>query len=414
MSNNKKIIYADNSATTKVRNEVAEIMLTVLKEDYGNPSSIHQYGRKAKFYLEEARSNISSLLNSNEEQIFFTSGGTESNNLVILGVSKMWEEGSFKGKDKHIITTKIEHPSVKEPLEYLENKGWNITWLNVDNEGFINPEELRSKISSKTLLVSIIHVNNEIGTIQDLKNISQICKENNVLLHTDAVQSFGKLPLDLNALNIDFMSMSGHKIYGPKGTGALYIRSINNLPPLFIGGGQEKNLRSGTENLAGIVGFGTAAKLLNKEIIPNAQKLRKLQIELMGEFSRQNNILITGPGLEKVKQNIPIETFSFRLPGHISICSKSIEGESLVLQLDLRGIAVSSGSACSSNNPSDRKSEIKPSHVLQACGISKDYIKGSLRITLGKDNSKEDILQIFETTQNIIENMEKKNVSSLC
>ncbi len=413
MSNNKKTIYADNSATTKVRDEVAEVMLTVLKEDYGNPSSIHQYGRKAKSCLEEARNNISSLLNSDEKQILFTSGGTESNNLVIFGISKMWEEGAFKAKEKHIMTTKTEHPSIKEPLEYLENKGWNITWLNVNNEGFIDLEELKAKISSKTLLVSIIHANNEIGTIQDLKTISKICKENNVFFHTDAVQSFGKLPFDLSTLNIDFMSISGHKIYGPKGTGVLYIKSINNLPPIFIGGGQERNLRSGTENLAGIVGFGTAAKLLNKEIIPNAQKLRKLQIELMEKFSNLNNILITGPGLEKVRQNIPIETFSFRLPGHISICCKGIEGESLVLQLDLNGIAVSSGSACSSNDSSDSKSVIRPSHVLQACDIPKDYIKGSLRITLGKDNSKEEILQIFETTHNIIENIRKKNANSL-
>ena len=401
--NYKKTIYADNSATTKVRDEVAETMLKILKEGFGNPSSLHSFGRTAKLYLEEARGNISSLVNAKEEQIFFTSGGTESINTVIFGVSKMVETG-------HIITTKIEHSAVKESLEYLEQKGWSITWLNVDKEGFVDLDELKSKITPKTTLVSIIHANNEIGTIQDLKKISEICTKNNVLFHTDAVQSFGKIPIDVKNLNIDFMSMSGHKIYGPKGTGAIYIKSKDRLSPIFIGGGQENKIRPGTENMPGIIGFGIAAKLLKDEMLPNAQKLRKLQIWLMERFLEVPELLLTGPGFKKVKENIPHEKFFHRIPGHVSICCKDIEGEGLVLQADLKGIALSSGSACSSRDVINRVPQIKPSHVLIGCGIPEDYAKGSLRITLGKDNSEDEIPYIFETIKNIISNINKKAV----
>ena len=406
MSNN--IIYADNSATTKVRDEAVEVMLKVLKEDFGNPSSIHQFGRTAKSYLEEARKNIASLIDAKEEQIFFTSGGTESINTVLFGISKMMDENYFKNKNRHIITTKIEHPAVKEPLEYLEKKGWNVTWLNADKEGFINLDELKSKISPATALVSIIHANNEIGTIQDLKKISTTCSENNVLFHTDAVQSFGKIPIDTSSLNIDFMSVSSHKIYGPKGTGALYIKSPDKLFPIFIGGGQENKIRPGTENMAGIAGFGIAAKLLKDEMLFNAQKLRQLQIRLIERFSEVQDVMLTGPNLDKVKENIPYEKFVHRLPGHVSICCKDTEGEGLVLQADLKGISVSSGSACSVRDAINRVSKIKPSHVLLACGISEDYVRGSLRITLGKDNSEDEISYIFETMKTILENAKKK------
>ena len=407
MYSNMNKIYADNGATTKVRDEVAETMLTVLKEDFGNPSSIHRFGRTARVHLEEARKNIASLINAKEEQIFFTSGGTESINTVIFGVSNLPEERIPKNKDRHIITTKIEHPAVKESLEYLEKKGWNVTWLNTDKEGFLDFDELRSKISPRTTLVSVIHANNEIGTIQNLKKISEICNENNVLFHTDAVQSFGKIPLDVTNLNIDFMSMSGHKIYGPKGVGAIYIKSKDKLSPMLIGGGQENKIRPGTENISGIVGFGVAAKLLKDEILPDAQKLRTLQLELMERLLRIENVMLTGPALNKVRENIPHENFLNRISGHVSICCKDIEGESLVLQADLKGIAVSSGSACSTRNTANSAS-IKPSYVLLACGIPGNYIKGSLRITLGKDNSKDEVLYISETIKDIAENVKKK------
>ena len=411
MYSNHKTIYADNSATTKVRDEAVEVMLKVLKEDFGNPSSVHQYGRKAKSYLEDARNSIASLVNTKEEQIFFTSGGTESINTVIFGIAKMFEESCFNNKERHIITTKIEHPAVKESLEYLEKKGWTISWISVDKEGFINLEELKRVISQKTLLVSIIHANNEIGTIQDLQSISEICSENNVLFHADAVQSFGKIPIDINKLNIDFMSMSGHKIYGPKGTGAIYIKSMENLPYVFIGGSQENKIRPGTENIAGIAGFGIAAKLIKSETLLTASKLREMQFKLMENFSKLENVILTGPGLHKIKENIPNEKFLYRIPGHISICCKDTEGESLVLQADLRGLAISSGSACSTRDAINRISEIKASHVLKACGIPKDYIKGSLRISLGKDNSEEDIHCILETIKNILELTKEKVVA---
>lgn len=391
---NKKIIYVDHSATTKVREEVVEAIIPILKENFGNPSSIHQFGRRAKSYLNEAREKTASVINANEEEIIFTSGGTESNNLVIFGIQKLLEEGNLKNKDKHIITSKIEHPAVKEPLEYLEKKGWRITWLNVDNEGFVSLNELTSSITTRTALVSIIHANNEIGTVQDLKAISNICKEKNVLFHTDIVQSFGKIPIDVRDLNIDFMSMSAHKIYGPKGVGALYSRSANDLSPVFMGGGQEKIIRPGTENLPGIVGFGVAAELIKKEMKENAIKLRSLQIELMEGLLKISNVILTGANIKKVKENFPIEKYLYRLPGHVSICMKDIEGENLVLQADLKGIAASSGSACSSGT-------LEPSHVLIATNVPSDYVRGSLRLTLGRENTTDEIEYIIKAVKEI-------------
>ena len=245
----------DNSATTKVRPEVVSAMVDALQEDFGNPSSLHSYGKNAKKKLNEARKNIASLINANEEEIIFTSGGTESNNLVILGLTKMFPD------KKHLITTKVEHSSVKEPFEYLEKNGWEITWLNVDKKGFIDLGELKSSIKKNTLLVSIIHSNNEIGTVQDIENISSICQEKDILFHSDCIQSLGKIPVNVKELNIDFISLSAHKIYAPKGVGALYVKSSEYISSILIGGGQEYGLRPGTENLPGIIGFGMAAKL---------------------------------------------------------------------------------------------------------------------------------------------------------
>lgn len=408
MKTSSQAIYVDHSATTKVRPEVVEAMMQVLQEDFGNPSSIHRFGQKAKQRLDEARANVASLINAKEEQIFFTSGGTESNNIVTLGLAKYFEEIGVKNKDKYIITTKIEHPSVKEPIEYLERKGWRVTWLNVDKEGFIDLEELQDSINSKTLLVSIIHANNEIGTIQDLKKISDVCKRNNVLFHIDAVQSFGKIPIDVSNVDIDFMSMSGHKIYGPKGVGALYVKDSNVLTPLLFGGGQENNVRPGTENIPGIVGFGVACKLLKDEIYENVRKLRKLQIDLMKGLLELEDLILTGVSLDKVKENILNEKYLYRLPGHISFCVKGVEGENLVLQMDLRGIAVSSGSACSSRNMNE--AVIEPSHVLLAIGILNDYVKGSLRLTLGRENTKEDVDYVLSSLEDVIKKLRSKSI----
>lgn len=408
-----KVIYADHSATTKVRPEVVESMVQVLKEDFGNPSSIHRFGQKAKYHLDEARVNVASLIGAKEEQIFFTSGGTESDNMVILGLAKYFEDTKVKNKDKHIISTKIEHSAVKEPLEYLEKKGWRVNWLNVDKEGFINLQELKSLISSRTFLVSIIHANNEIGTIQDLKNISDICRENNVLFHTDAIQSFGKIPIDVNEIDIDFMSISSHKIYGPKGVGALYIKDTSVVAPLLIGGGQENNIRSGTENLPGIVGFGVACRLLKDEMHKNAKKLRGLQMNLMEELSGIKNLILTGVSLERVRENIPNEKYLYRIPGHVSICVKGVKGESLVLQMDLKGIAVSSGSACSSRNAAISTSIIEPSHVLFALGIPKDYVQGSLRLTLGRENTESDVKYIIDHIRWAIHHCSNQKIVSI-
>ena len=270
---------------------------------------------------------------------------------------------------------------------------------------------MSSTITPATSLVSIIHANNEIGTIQNLKKISNVCKENNVLFHADAVQSYGKVPIDVENLNIDFLSMSSHKIYGPKGIGALYIRSENSLAPLLVGGGQENSLRSGTENVPGIIAFGIASKLLKNEMHENATKLRKLQVKLMEGLSSIDNVVLTGPLLEKVKENIPQEKYLYRIPGHVSICCRGIEGESLVLQVDMKGIAASSGSACKSKDLISGISSFEPSHVLVAINVHNDYVQGSLRLTLGRENMEENVVYIIESLNEIMQKLNKNTLT---
>ena len=400
MYNKKRIIYADHSATTRVRVEVVEAMLPLLTEDFGNPSSVHTFGKKAREYLNKSRSDIASVINAEEDQIIFTSGGTESNNTVILGLARLLEDGKINNKEKHIITSKIEHPSVKEPVEYLEKMGWKITWLDVDKEGFLDLNQLESFISDKTLLVSVIHANNEIGTIQDVKRISRICKKHNVLFHADSVQAFGKIPIDVNDMGIDFMSISSHKIYGPKGIGALYIKSPERFGSYLIGGGQENNLRSGTENLPSITGFAKAAKLMHSEMHENARKFRYLQIKLMEGLEELNDLIFTGVTLDKIKKNYPEERFLYRIPGHVSLCVKNVEGETLVLHCDLRGIACSSGSACKSRDK--KESNFEPSHVLVALTVPEEFRNGSLRLTLGRENTQADIEYIIKSVRDVI------------
>lgn len=398
-----KKVYADNSATTKTRDEAVDSMLNVLKEDFGNPSSIHSFGRKAKSILNNSREEIAKVVNAKPEEIYFTSGGTEADNLVLSGIEKYVRENSKKSK--HIISSKIEHSAIKTPLEVLENNGWEITWLNVDKEGFVSLEELKNSIKEETALVSIIHANNEIGTIQDLKTISNICKEKKVLLHSDMVQSFCKAPINLKEICVDFASFSSHKIYGPKGVGALYINSeISSFEftPLFFGGSQEQKIRPGTENLAGIVGFATAAKFLISELNENKSKLQKLEEIILSKISQINNIILTGA-----------QSGSSRIPGHISFCAKDLKGENLVLQFDLKGIAVSSGSACSSNEKSgtiDENAILEPSHVLKALGVNEDCINGSIRISLGKYNTEEEAQYLANTIESVIQNLSSKEL----
>lgn len=406
----KQFIYVDHSATTKVRPEVVEAMLPLLSENFGNPSSIHTFGRKAREYLNKSRVEIASLIGSSENQIIFTSGGTESNNTVILGLVRVYEDGKIKNKEKHIIATKIEHPSIKEPLEYLEKKGWRINWLDIDKEGFVDLNQLKSSISEKTLLVSIIHANNEIGTIQDVNKISKICKDHNVLFHMDSVQAFGKIPINIKDFDVDFVSISAHKIYGPKGVGALYIKTPEKFSPYLIGGGQENNLRSGTENIASIVGFAKAARLISSEILQNAKDLRFLQIKLMEELISCKDLILTGASLNKVKENFPEEKYLYRLPGHVSLAVKNIEGETLVLQCDLRGIACSSGSACKSRERNEQESSFEPSHVLIALGIQKEFLKGSLRLSFGRENKLEDVEYIMRAVKETISSLNKQQI----
>lgn len=384
-----KRIYVDNSATTKVRPEVVSVMVDALQENFGNPSSIHFYGKNGKKILNKSRENIASLINANEDEVIFTSGGTESNNLAIFGLVK-----KFSNK-KHLITTKIEHSSVKESFEYLEKNGWEVTWLDVDEKGFVDLEQLKSSIKKNTLLVSIIHSNNEIGTIQDIENISNICQQNKVFFHADCIQSLGKIPINVKELNIDFVSLSAHKIYGPKGVGALYIKSSESINPILVGGGQENVLRPGTENLPGIAGFGMAAKLLKDEMINNSRKLQLLQSSLMEKMMKIDELVLTGPGMNELSR---------RLPGHVSVCVKGIEGESLVLQMDLKGIAVSSGSACSSQK---KDKAVEPSHVIKALGLTKDYEKGSLRITFGIENTMDDVEYIEVALKEVLEKVKR-------
>ena len=402
MYNKKRIIYADHSATTKVRAEVVEAMLPLLTEDFGNPSSIHTFGKKAREYLNKSRNEIASVINAEEDQIIFTSGGTESNNTVILGLARLLEDGKINNKDKHIITSKIEHPSVKEPLEYLEKKGWKITWLDVDKEGFLDLNQLESFISDKTLLVSIIHANNEIGTIQNIGKISEVCRKHNILFHTDSVQAFGKVPINVKDIGMDFMSMSAHKIYGPKGVGALYIKSPERFGSYLVGGGQENSLRSGTENLPSIVGFARAAVLLHSEMYENTKRLRCLQIKLMEGLEELNDLIFTGVALDKIKS---------RIPGHVSLCVKNVEGETLVLQADLRGIACSSGSACKSRDK--KESNFEPSHVLVALTVPEEFRNGSLRLTLGRENTEADIEYIIKSVKDIVLMLNKQPSMSL-
>lgn len=395
----KKVIYLDNAATTRCYKEVVKAMSSVHLESYGNPSSSHEMGEKAFELLMEGKRAISKEINCKPYEIIFTSGGTESNNFALRGLALANLE------KKKIIISSIEHSSVYEECVYLKVKGYEIVELPVDREGLIDLEKLENEIDENTLLVSIIHANNEIGTIQDLKKISTLCKKNNVLFHADAVQSFGKTPIDVLDIELDFMSISSHKIYGSKGIGAIYIKDINQLSPIFYGGKQENKIKPGTENLPGIAGFGIAAKLISLEMYENAIKLRSMQIELMEKLLLLDDVTIIGAGIEKVKENLPEEKYLYRLPGHVSICCKYVEGENLVLQADLKGLAISSGSACSSLSTDIENAKIKPSHVLVALGVKDDYIKGSLRVSLGQENTSDDVSYIAESIKNILDKL---------
>lgn len=357
-----KEIYLDNAATTKIDKDVEKEMKKYISKEYGNPSSMHELGQRAKNAIEKTRKIISKEIKAKKEEIIFTSSGTEANNLVLKGL--FW---SNYPKKNHIITTKIEHDCILKSCNWLEKQGAKITYLNVDKEGFIDIKELENSINSKTFLVSIIHANNEIGTIQNLEEIGRICKNKKIIFHTDACQSFTKVPIDVEKINLDLVTINAHKIHGPKGIGALYIKSGTKITPLLHGGGQESGIRSSTQNVSGIVGFGKAVETKKEN-----KKIEKLRDYFISELEKIPKTTINGPKGEK------------RLSNNINVCFNNIEAESIGSILNSKKIFVSVGSACASNT-------LEPSHVLRAIGKTHLEANSSIRISLSKYTSKEEI-----------------------
>ncbi len=368
-------IYFDHAATTPVDKEVVNAMLEYFDRKFGNASSLHSFGREAREAMEKSREKVAKLINADADEIIFTGSGTESDNLAIKGTASRFGEG-------HIITSKIEHPAVLETCRYLEKKGFDVTYLPVDEYGMIKPEEVEAAIRKNTVLISIMHANNEIGTIEPLKEIGEVAKKHGILFHTDAVQSVGKIPVNVKEMNVDLLSMSSHKIYGPKGVGALYIRRGVRLEPLLHGGGHEHGLRSSTENVAGIVGFAKACEIAMENMERDAAHLKMLRDRMIEEVLKIEESYLTGH---------PVH----RLPHHASFYFKGIEGESLVLLLDQKGIATSTGSACSSK-------KLQASHVLLATGIKPEDAHGSLRVTLGRENTEEEVEYFLEVLPEIV------------
>ena len=373
------MIYLDNAASTQIHNDVLNSMLPYLKEQYGNPSSIHRYGRLTRKAIHKARKQIASLINADPAEILITSGGTESNNTALVGISSQFP-------DSQIITSSIEHDAILEPCKKLNSKGFQVDYLPVDKSGMINIEDLKNMISKKTSLVSVMFGNNEVGTIQPISEITKICHENNVFFHTDAVQAVGKLPVDVKKLDVDLLSISSHKLYGPKGVGALYIKDGVKIDPMILGGGQEFRLRSGTENVASIVGFGQACEIAQNHLIENISLVKKLQTILV----------------KKVLDEIPEVTFNghseSRLTNNAHFTFLGVNGEDLIIKLDEYGIAASTGSACSVNTQ-------KASHVLESMGFSLEQITGSLRLTVGIFNTENEINETVDILKKVVEEL---------
>ena len=369
------MIYLDNAASTQIHEDVLNSMLPYLKEQYGNPSSLHRYGRLARKAIEKSRKQIASLINAEPSEILLTSGGTESNNTALKGIA-------MKNTSGQIITSLIEHDAILEPCKKLEQNGFDVDYLPVNEFGMIDSSVLKNHISEKTILVYIMFGNNEVGTIQTISEISNICNEHNILFHTDAVQAVGKVHLDVKKLGIDLLSISSHKLYGPKGIGALYIKNGVDVDPVILGGGQEHGLRSGTENVASIVGFGKAKNNLNE----NISYMKKLRDNLV----------------KKVLNEIPEVTLNghpqSRLPNNAHFTFLGVNGEDLIIKLDEYGIAASTGSACSVNTK-------KASHVLQAMGFSLEQITGSLRLTTGIFNEQKEIDQTVDILKKIVQEL---------
>ncbi|MFH1322794.1 MAG: cysteine desulfurase NifS [Methanobacteriota archaeon] len=366
----------DHSSTTSVDATVTEAMLPYFSDRFGNPSSLYSIGREARRAMEDARAKVADLIGAKKEEIIFTGSGTESDNLAIKGLAYR-----NRKKGDHIITSSIEHHAVLYTCKYLETQGFKVTYLPVSKEGLVNPADVEAAITSKTVLITIMHANHEIGTIQPVEEIGKIAKEKNIPFHTDAIQTAGKLPLNVDALGVSLLSLSAHKMYGPKGVGALYIRKATGLEPLLHGGGHERDIRSGTENVPGIVGFGTASQLA-KERLPEAAKITKLRDSLI-------------KGVLEIKDSYLNGHPEKRLPDNANFRFSYIEGESMILNLDMKGVAASTGSACSSKS-------LEPSHVLLATGLKHEEAHGSLRFTIGRGNTQDDVDYIISVLPEIV------------
>jgi len=371
-------IYLDNAATTATHPEVVKTMLPFFADAFGNASSLHAYGQEAKKAIEEARTKVAELIGARSEEIIFTSGGTEADNLALKGIAFANEN-----KGNHIITTPLEHHAVLEVCKFLNTRGFKISYLPVDKYGLVDPDDVKKAITNKTILISIMHANNEVGTIQPVAEIGEIAKEAGIHFHTDAVQTVGHIPVNVDELKVDLLAISGHKLYGPKGVGALYVSKGTKLVPLIHGGQQEKRRRAGTENLPGIVGLGKAAELAGQEMGQEAERLTHLRDKLIkGLLEKIPHLHLNGH---------PVR----RLPNNVNISVDSVEGESMLLSLDLEGIAASTGSACSS-------ASLEPSHVLLALGLPPEQAHGSLRLTLGRENTEADVERVLEVSPAIV------------
>lgn len=375
------IIYLDHAATTPVDPEVLDAMLPYLKDKFGSASTLYSLGREAREAVEEARGQVAELISAQPEEIYFTAGGSESDNWAIFGVA-----AAKAKKGKHIITSRIEHHAVLEPCHTLEKQGYSVTLLDVNANGLIDLDQLASSITGETVLITVMHANNEIGTIEPVEQIGAMAQETGVHFHTDTVQSVGHIPVDVNAINCDSLAISAHKIYGPKGVGAMYIRKGSRVEKLIRGGGQENNRRAGTHNVPGIVGLGKAAELARLRMSEEAAKTARLRDMLIeGIESRIRDVKLNG---DRVK----------RLPNNVNFSFEGIEGESMILLMDMNGICVSSGSACTSGS-------LDPSHVLMALGLKHEQAHGSLRMTLGKDNTEADIEKVLDTLPGIVQRL---------
>ena len=372
------LVYADNAATTKISDSALKAMMPLFKEDYGNPSSLHSIGQKAKEYLEKARADIAECINAEPSTIYFTSGGSEADNQALRSAAYM---GKKKGKT-HIISSKFEHHAILHTLNALEKEGFTVTLLDVYSNGIVKPEDVKNAITDKTCLVTIMTANNEIGTIQPIKEIGAICREKGVLFHTDAVQAAGHIPLDVKDMNVDMLSISGHKFHGPKGVGALYVRKGIILTNIIFGGAQERKKRAGTENVPAIVGMATALK----DSVANMEKTTEYVTNLRDKMIA---------GLKDIPKSRINGDLQHRLPGTLNMCFEGIEGEGILLWLDQKGIEASSGSACTSGS-------LDPSHVLLAIGVPVAVAHGSLRLSISEYNTEEEIDHIIKTVPQVV------------